>query len=116
MGTPVLNARNIETHKVLDQRQLPSSPATIYTVPAATQCVVRRIKLVNTSGSQVTGIKLSWGGTADEDQLYPDLTLEPNEGVEYEPELDLGAGDTIVGVAGTATAVTCTVSGVEVTP
>lgn len=115
MATPVLNARNIETHKILDQRQLPNSATTLYTVPASTQCVVRRIKLVNTSGSTVSGIILRATGTADADQLYPDLTLEANEGIEYDPELDLTVGDTIVGEAGSVTSVTCTISGVEIT-
>jgi hypothetical protein len=116
VATPVLNARNIETHKILDQRQLPDSATTLYTVPGSTQAVVESIKLVNTSGSQVTGIRLLTGGTADANQLYSDLTLGANEGIEYKPELHLGTGNTIVGVAGTAAAITCTIDGVEVTP
>ena len=100
-----------DTFKKLASGQLPSSAATIYT--AATAAIVKRIKLVNVSGSTVTGIKVFQGGTAGANQQWPTLTLLANEGVEYDCDITMAAADTLAGVAGTATAVTYTLHDME---
>lgn len=103
-----------DTFKTLSQSQLPSSAAAQYTVPASTQAVVKRAHLVNTSGAQVTGIKLFSGGTAAANQITPAVTLEAGEGIDYQLDATLAAAGTIAGVAGTASAVTLTLYGLEV--
>lgn len=103
-----------DAFKVLDQRQLAAAAATIYTVPALTQAIVKKARLVNTSGATVSGIKLFVGGTAAANQVTPSLTLLAGEGIDYDLDATLAAAATMAGVAGTATAVTCTLFGMEV--
>lgn len=47
-------AAGVETYKIFDQRSLPNSNTTLYTVPASTQAFIKTIHLQNTSGSAVT--------------------------------------------------------------
>ena len=57
-----LNA-GVETYGILDQRQLASSAATIYTVASSTQCFIKKIVVVNTDTVSRT-FQYYRGGTA----------------------------------------------------
>lgn len=77
-----LNA-GVETYKVLDQRQLAASPATIYTVPSSTQAFIRSITVVNLDSASRT-FQLFRGGTAAANAITP-ITIIPAGGIaEYE--------------------------------
>ena len=65
-----LSAGPTETYKVLDQRQLASSPATIYTVPGSTTTFVKSIMLVNNDTTARTA-QLFRGGTAAANAITP---------------------------------------------
>lgn len=67
-----------DTFKVLAQGQLPSSVGTLYTVPGSTSALVKSIRLANTTGSDVTGIKFYVGGTAAANQITGTFTIPAN--------------------------------------
>ena len=72
-----LNA-GVETYDVLAQGQLSTSAGTVYTVPGATTAFIKQISLVNTTGTQVTGVKLYINGTAASNQFTGSFTLPAN--------------------------------------
>lgn len=63
-----------ETYKVLDQRQLASSAATIYTVPASTTTFIRSIHVVNNDTVTRT-FQYFRGGTVAANAITPVITL-----------------------------------------
>ena len=77
-----LNA-GTEVYKVLDQRQLASSAATIYTVPGSTTTFVKTIMVVNNDTVQRT-FQLFRGGTAAANAVTPVYTLSPGCSAVYE--------------------------------
>ncbi len=77
-----LNA-GTEVYKVLDQRQLAASPATIYTVPASTTAFVKTIMVVNNDSANRT-FQYFRGGTAAVNALTPPITLGPGWLALYE--------------------------------
>lgn len=80
-----LNA-GTEVYKVLDQRQLANSPATIYTAPASTTAFVKSIHVVNNDTALRT-FQLFRGGTAAANALTPTFTLLPGCAAVYEDGL-----------------------------
>lgn len=80
-----LNA-GVEAYKVLAQGQLPSVAGVLYTAPASTQTFVKSIHLVNTTGSDVTGIKLFKNGTGTINQITGSLTIPANGWATYEED------------------------------
>jgi len=102
------------TIKSLADGQLAAAKATLYTVPASTQTIIKTITLVNTDTSARTVnlyIKVS-GGTSR--RIIPkDMSL----GVKYlwvnPDELTLEAADEIEGDASAATVVDYTINGIE---
>jgi hypothetical protein len=80
-----LNA-GTEVYKVLDQRQLANSPATIYTVPASTQAFIRSI-MVNNNDTVSRTFRLFRGGTANTNAITPTFTLLPGGCAIYEDAL-----------------------------
>lgn len=93
-----------ETYKVLDQRQLASSPATIYTVAASTTAFIRSISVVNTDTVTRT-FQLFRGGTAAANAITPVFTLAAGDMATYEDGLGWqftdGGGSTITSLGGT---------------
>lgn len=100
-----------DTFKKLAQGQLPTSAATIYT--AATAAIIKAIRIVNNTGAAVT-FTLYQSGTAAANAITHQITLAAGSTFVTEEVLTLAAADTIAGVAGTATALTYTISGMEV--
>lgn len=92
-----------EVYKVLDQRQLAASPATIYTVPASTQAFIRSI-MVNNNDTVVRTFRLFRGGTAAVNALIPTFSLLPGGAAIYEDGLGWqffnSAGQVLVGAGG----------------
>jgi hypothetical protein len=86
-----------ETYKVLDQRQLASAVATIYTVPGSTTTFVRSIMVVNNDTNTQT-FQLFRGGTAAANAITPVMTIPAGGMAVYED----GAGWTVFNNLGQA--------------
>lgn len=103
-----------ETWKKLYQGQVGSSATTLYTVPGATEAIIKHIRAVNTSGTART-IRLWHDGSADANAILPPVELGPGEWGEFDGSILAEAADTISGQAGAATAITVTIYGLEIT-
>lgn len=64
-----------EVYKVLSQGQVATSVAALYTVPASTVAFISEIRLVNTTGSLVSGIIVYRGGTAASNQITGSFSI-----------------------------------------
>lgn len=88
---------------------------TIYTVPGATSALLKEVNIANTTGSPVT-LQLSVvpsGGTAGADnRIIPSTSIPANSKVYYSFVTAMSTGDFLSIIAGTATALTVTISGV----
>jgi hypothetical protein len=73
----------VETYAVLDQRQLASSPATIYTVAGSTTAFIRTITVVNNDTINRT-FQYFRGSTAAANAITPAITLLPSGYAIYE--------------------------------
>lgn len=102
-----------DTYKKLFQGQLPAAAAAQYTVPGATQSIIRSIVLVNTTASPVT-VSLFTDGSAAANKILDTYSIPANTRVELNAVMTLGAAGAIWGVASAATAVTMTVFGLEI--
>lgn len=76
----------VETYKVLDQRQLASSPATIYTATANGPTFIRTITINNNDTVSRT-FRLFRAGTAAANAITPTFTLLPGGSAIYEDGL-----------------------------
>lgn len=104
-----------DTAKVLAQAQLAATNGTIYTVPASTTARVTQIFITNTHSSALTfrlHHVLSAGSVGASNALYYDVTIQPNQTVPVE-ELFMATGDTLQGLASTASKITITIYGIE---
>lgn len=72
-----------DTFKVLAQGQLPSSIATLYTVPASTSTLVKSIHIVNTDTVARTA-SLTVNGTAGANQILPPISILPGGFAVYD--------------------------------
>lgn len=105
----------------LYEGQLPSSLGTLYTAPAGFEVDVDAVNIVNSSGSTVTGIRIdrvpSGGTDGAGDEIYYNNSLATVTTVELPSGgesiiVTLMPGDKLTGIAGTASAVDVTISGV----
>ena len=99
--------------------QLPVTKGTLYTVPSATQAIVRSITLVNTNKSKTTFVKvnlyLNRDGSNSRRIIPTDMELNGRFMAVLDDVLTLEAGDLIEGDADSATTVDYTISGTEET-
>lgn len=102
-----------ETYKKLYQGQLAASAGTLYTVPSATQTLIKAIKIVNTDTSNRTAT-LWHDGTAAENLILPECTIAAGGWAEFDGVIAMEAADTLSGEASTGSKVTVTVYGVEI--
>lgn len=102
-----------DTYKKLFQGQLPNAAAAQYTVPGATQAIIRSIVLVNTSGSAVT-VSLFTDGSAASNKILDTYSIPANTRVSLNDVVTLGAAGAIWGVASVAATVTMSVFGLEI--
>ena len=103
-----------DAFKKLAQVVLGTTPSTLYTVPGATEAIVKHIRMVNTSGSDTT-VKLWHDGSADGNVILPAVTVKAGGWAEFDGALLMEAADTLQGEAGAVTSITVTAYGDEVT-
>lgn len=105
-----------DTYKKLAQAELAQDPATttIYTVSGSTQAIIKHMAVVNSTAGPVT-FKLWRDGAADVNLVTATVILKSNAFGEWDGTIFMEAGDTLVGQSDTASAVTITVDGDEVT-
>ncbi len=105
-----------DVFKKLGQAELAADPATttLYTVPAATETIVKHMTAVNSTSGAVT-FKLWRNGTADVNLITSEIILKSDAFGEWDGTKAMAAGDTLIGQSDTASAVTVTVEGDEVT-
>lgn len=77
-----LNAGN-EVYKILDQRQLTSSPQTVYTVPGSTTAFVKSMHAVNLGNTQES-FHIFADGLAAVNSITPDIELMDNGWAVYD--------------------------------
>jgi hypothetical protein len=63
---------------ILVQGQLPSSTGTLYTAASGVPAFISSIALINTTGSNVSGVKLFIGGSAAGNQVLNSITIPAN--------------------------------------
>jgi hypothetical protein len=108
-----------DSFKRLYKGQPGTSAATVYTVPAGKQAIIKQIRAVLVAGAD-SSIGLFNGGTDADDRILPDVPLRAGSGDEADGylvddgTLTLDEGDTIAAVAGHAAAVTLMIYGDEV--
>jgi hypothetical protein len=83
-GMELHSGTSAETYKVLDQRQLAASAATIYTATANGPTFVKSILVVNTDTSTPYTFQLFRGGTAADNAITPVFTLPAACAAAYE--------------------------------
>lgn len=105
-----------ESYKKLYQGQpaAAASTTTMYTVPAATSAIVKQMRIVNTSTTTATTIKIWNGGTADSNVILPATSIDAGGFAEFDGTITLATGETLIGQTGAAT-ITVTIYGVELT-
>lgn len=79
----LLTAGPTETYQVLDQRQLASSPATIYTVAGSTTAFIKTITAINNDSTART-IQYFRGGTAAANAITPLMSIPAGGMAQYE--------------------------------
>jgi hypothetical protein len=94
--------------------QLGTSATTQYTVPASTTAIIRSLLACNTTANQVK-LTVSIGADAAGTRIFSERVIAPRETFEYHGFIVLTAAGILQAYADTATALTLTVSGVEVT-
>jgi hypothetical protein len=102
------------TPKALASGQLPVAKGTLYTVPGATQAIVREIRLVPTGSNRTGNLYINTAGTSRRIDAK-DFTLTVGEVRVLRCVITLEAADLIEGDASAATEVDYVISGVEVT-
>lgn len=92
---------------------LTGSSATLYTVPAATTTILRNVHVTNETGSTAT-FTMSIGTDASGKRLWTALDIETKTSFDWSGFMVMTAAEILTGFSGTASALTVTVSGVEV--
>ena len=90
-----------------------TTAATVYTVPASTTAIIRNIRVSNTTGSAAT-ITMSIGANAAAAQIMSAVSVPANSVYDWSGFLVLSATEIIQALQGTSSALTVTISGVEV--
>jgi len=101
--------------RLVGPTQLSGSTATLYTVPGGTKAILRHIRMINTSNATVNSIKLSIGADAAGTRIIPDLSLSKGASYDWSGFMVMDAAELLKGQAGTASAITIIVSGIEIT-
>lgn len=103
-----------EAYKKLVQTQPGVAAATVYTVPALTNTVIKHIRAVNMGAAAAT-IGLYDGGTAVTNRILPDVPLGPGEWLEWDGLLTMPTTATLAAIASVASSITLTIYGLELT-
>src|SRR5664280_1745442 len=92
---------------------LTGSAATLYTVPASTSAILRYLRLTNTSEAAVD-VTLSVGADSAATRFLA-VTVPANSAVDWTGMIPLATTELVQGKAGTASAVSVILAGVETT-
>ena len=103
-----------DAYKKLYQGQPGNTAATLATVPASTTWIIRHIRVVNTRTSEDT-IELWHDGTTDANKILGSVAIPADGTYTEDCFICAETGDTIAGKATTASEVTVTLYGVEIT-
>ena len=103
-----------DNYKTLYQGQLPNSVATLATVGGSKWWIVKHISIVNTTAAAVTFQLFKNGTTAAFAWTQAAMSIPANGCAEWDGQEALAAAEYFAGVASAATALTCTISGDEV--
>jgi len=100
--------------KSLADGQLANSKGTIYTTPAATQTIIKRITLVNkNSTTEAVNLYFKASGGSSRNIIPVDTQLKTKHLLVMDDEVTLEAADIIEGDTDTASQVDYVISGVE---
>lgn len=103
-----------ETWKKLYQGTLPAaSNQLLYTVPGATTAIIKHIRIVNYSAA-TQAVQMWHDGTADSNRILPSVSIEAGGWGEFEGTILMEASDTLYARTESASAVTVTVYGLEI--
>lgn len=103
-----------DTAKRIGPTSVGSAETTLYTVPAATTCIVKWIRIANATGTAAT-IKMGVGADAAGTRLLSVLSIPANDFLDLSEQfLVLAATETLRATGGTNNALTFTAGGVEV--
>lgn len=92
-----------------------TSPTTLYTVPASTTAIIRHIRISNSTAATVT-VVVSIGADAIGTRVVPTgYQIGANGTLDITGSIIMNAAETLQATAGTVTALTAYVGGVEVT-
>jgi hypothetical protein len=97
------------TPKKLYRGTLGTTSSTLYTVPTNTTAIIKHLAIANTSASAVT-VTLSFGGVT----YVNALSIAPNTVQNVDLTMIMSASESITASAGTTSAATLHISGVEV--
>ena len=100
------------------QSLITNAQVTIYTVPGASQDVIKDIDIANTSAAAVTcsvNLVPSAGAAATGNLLFGTVTIQANSTLHWTGTQVLNTGDFISVIAGTTNVLTIMVSGLEST-
>lgn len=105
-------ATTTEVFKKLAQQLIDNASGTVYTVPAATQAIIKHIVITNNTGSTVT-ISV-WIGTADDTHIIlPGVDLAAGEWCEFDGSIVMEAAETLKANASTNNVCGIRVDGLE---
>ncbi len=102
-----------DTFKMLYQGQLPATPTTLYTVPAATQTIVRHMRATNPNASNYT-MRLWQNGSNASNEILPTATVLASGWAEFDGTILMFAADTLAGESDSAAKITLSIYGDEV--
>lgn len=105
-----------DSFQILYQGQLPNSVATLATVPGAKQWIVKTIEIVNNDTTSAHTFSLYHNGTTAAHIITPIAVSIPAGGAwqRYEVSMGFATGDTLAGVASSASLLTITTWGDQV--
>ena len=99
--------------RLLGPTLLTGAATTLYTVPGATQTIVRHIHVSNNHTAAVT-LTLSIGTDAAATRIYDAFSIPPNGALDWAGFMVLEAAEIIQGWGSTASKLAITASGVEI--
>ena len=104
-----------EAYKILAQGELPVAAGILYTVPGATEAIVKQVTLVNQTAGALTVTMWIDGNTDAELWVSPTFEIPANGSAEWSGSMALEAAITIRGAtAGGANDITYLITGLEI--
>jgi hypothetical protein len=103
-----------DTFKTLAQVQPGTAVGTIYTVPAATETIIRHIRIVNTDAVTARAVAMYQNGATAPFCILPSTTVAASGMLEVDCFICLQATQTLRASASSAALITITAYGVEI--